>query len=1060
MRLEMLRIWLPESPLLSKLLYHSPGPAYMRFLLLFVSVGLPVLAQVTTGSISGFVQDTANRPIQQAAVTVSDTTRALSKAALTDTSGFYRFDDLPPAVYDLSVSVPGFDIAKTPDVLLGVGSSLRADMHLRVAGRHETVLVQSDVKAVQTESSDLGSVLDRDMIAKLPLNERDFLQLALLTPGVLPPVQDSQLSTRGDFAMHANGGREEFNNFLLDGVDNNDPDVNAYVLQPSVDAIQEFKISTNSQDAEYGRSAGGQVNVITRSGANKFHGFAYEYLRNRDLDARNFFDAPAKPQLIRNQFGAGLGGPLVHNRTFFFTDYDGLRGNQGYSRLATVPTAAERSGNLAGLPPVLNPFTGQYFAGNQIPSALISPIADKILTLYPLPTNNSATGNYLAQPLGNDSLDQYNMRVDHSFNEWNQITVRYSYGSKNLFEPYTENSTTNLPGFGDYVRDRGHNALLNYTRILGPGTTNSLLLGLNRADRTILQQNYRSNVNELWNVDYLPTAPLESGYPALSISGFSSAGDLSSLPIDRHTTTYQFNDNLALIRGNSSLKIGTELRKIELNGTVAELPRGLISFLGELSGSGIGDLLLGLPTYSIESKLTAPQTLRTFQSDFYFQEDWKVRPDLTLNFGIRYEYNTPPTDPTNRMSVLDLSTRQLSQVGSNGTSRSGIQPDYNNFAPRIGFAWSPTNNLVVRGGYGIFYDASMFEVSSALYYNPPYFTISSFFPSTRGLLTLQDPFPSNSGYVPPPSLSTLAPDLRTPYLQDWNINVQRAVQKLGTFSLAYGASKGTKLIRSLDLNQPPPAPGDVDLRRPYQGFSNIFYTETGANSEFQSLQLSLNRRFRAGLSILANYMFSKSIDDTSAFLGTGPDKNFPQNSSNYHAEHAPSSFDIRNYSTVAFVYQLPWKSRWLRDTDFRSIVTARDGQPFTPLLSFDNSNTGNTGGTFGSDRPNVLFSPHLSNSTAQEWFNTAAFALPAPYSFGTAGRNILRGPGLFTWDLETARQFSLSERWSMTFEAQAFNLLNRTNFDLPQLYADQPSFGQIFSAKSPRQVQFSLRLAF
>ncbi len=1039
--------------------FSSWFPMVMRYLALLL-FALPTVAQVTTGSISGFVKDPANQPIAQALVTASDASRSIHKSALTDTSGFYRFDNLPPATYDLSAAARGFDSVTTPGVELEVDVDVRADFHPPVAGRHERVTVESEVGAVQTESSDVGTVLDRAMIQKLPLNERDFLQLALLTPGVLPPVQDSALSTRGDFAMQANGGREEFNNYLLDGIDNNDPDVNTYVLQPSVDAIQEFKIETNSYGAEYGRSAGGQVNVITRSGSNDFHGFAYEYLRNRILDARNFFDGANKPQLIRNQFGGGIGGPLKHGRTFFFADYDGLRGDQGYSRLATVPTVAERNGNLAGLPPALNPFTSQYFPGNQISGSEISPIALKILNLYPLPTNGLATGNYLAQPTGNDALDQYNIRVDHSFNDLNKLVLRYSYGHKNIFEPYTENSVTNLPGSGDYVYDRGHNALVGYTRVLGPGTTNSLLLGFNRAGRTILQQNYQTDVNQLWGVNYLPNNPLQLGYPSISVSGFSAVGDLASLPIDRHTTTYQFNDTLSLVRGNHDLKIGTDLRKIELNGVVDELPRGAISFLGALTGSGIGDLLLGLPTFTIDSQLTAPQTLRTFQSGFYLQDDWKLRPNLTLNLGLRYEYNTPPTDPTNRMTALNVETGQLGQVGTDGISRSGYQPDYINFAPRVGFAWSPAQNWVIRGGYGIFYDASMFEVTSALYYNPPYFSIYTFFPGAQGLLTLRDPFPFSSGYVPPPSLSTLAPDLRTPYLQDWNLNIQRAFDKLGTFSIAYAASKGTRLVRSLDLNQPPPGPGDLQSRRLYQEFSNIFYTETAGNSEYQSFQFSFTRRLRAGFSVLANYMFSKSIDDTSSFLGTFSDKNFPQNSANYRAERGLSSFDIPNYATIALVYELPWRNKWARNIDFRSILTARDGQPFTPVLSFDNSNTGNTGGNFGSDRPNVLFSPALAHPGPQEWFNTSAFAIPAPYTFGDAGRNILRGPGLFTFDIELARQFMLSERWSMTFEAQAFNALNRTNFDLPQLFADQPSFGQIFSAEPPRQLQFALRFGF
>ena len=416
--------------------------------------------------------------------------------------------------------------------------------------------------------------------------------------------------------------------------------------------------------------------------------------------------------------------------------------------------------------------------------------------------------------------------------------------------------------------------------------------------------------------------------------------------------------------GNHGVQVGGELRRIELNGIVDIYARGAISFLGALTGSGLGDLLLGLPTFTLDSQLTAPQTLRTFASDFFIQDDWKVRPNLTFNLGMRYEYNTPPTDPTNRMDVLNLGTGQLNQVGTDGISRSGIRPDYTNFAPRVGFAWNPRKNFVIRGGYGVFYDSGMLVVNSALYYNPPYFTIRVFTPSAASLLTLQDPFPTSAAYTPPASLSTLSPNIVTPNLQDWNFTVQQAFEKVGTFTAAYAGSKGTHLIRSLDLNQPPPGPGLLSSRSPYPNFSNIFYTESGADSEFQSLQLSFPRTLRRGLSVLANYMFSKSMDDTSAFLATPADPNFPQNSHDYHAEHALSSFDEPNYATVAFVYQLPWHNRWLRDTDVRSILTARSGQPFTPLVAADNSNTGNIGGNFGTDRPNVLHAESGKSRTA------------------------------------------------------------------------------------------------
>ncbi len=1022
---------------------------------------IPLWGQVTTGSISGYVLDPAERPIPNAKVVITDVGRSVVHSAVTDMAGFYRIEDLPPALYRPTGTAPGFRLSTARDLQLEVNTQTRVDFHLAIAGQGESVTVIATESIVPTETSDLGMVIDQDRISSLPLNERDFLQLALLTPGVAPPVEGSELSSRGAFAMHANGAREEFNNFLLDGVDNNDQDTNRYVLQPSVDSIQEFKIATNSYSAEYGRNAGAQVNVITRSGSNQLHGFAYEYLRNRVFDATNAFDQGEKAKLIRNQFGAGLGGPVVKDRTFFFVTVDALRGRQGFTQLGTVPTLAERQGDFSGLGgPVIDPFTGQPFANNQIPDKRISPLAAKVLALFPLPNEPGVSGNFFGQPVEQDSNTQFIARLDHHFHSNGELSLRYGYGQKDLFEPFTQNSTE-LPGFGDYVHDKGHNAMINYVRNFGATTINSFTLGMNRAPRQIYQQNYQTDVNKLWGVNYLPTNPRDFGYPSFSIAGFSPVGDVTEIPIDRAETTYQITDTVSMVRGAHGLKFGVDVRKIQQNGILDLLSRGSISFSGALSGFGITDLFLGFPTFALQSQSNNPQTQRTTSYNLFMQDDWKVSRKLTLNLGLRYEYNTPPTDPTNRMSALNLATGQITQVGTKGVSRSGIQSDWNNFGPRFGFAYALSPKTVVRGGYGIFYDAGMLTVNSSMYFNPPYFNIYVFFPSATSLLTLANPFPLSSGFVPPPSLSMMSPDLTTSYIQSWNLNLQHELSAIGTVSVAYAGSKGTKLIRSLDLNQPYPGPGPVNSRSPYPALSNIFYTESGGDSEYQSLQISFDRRLARGLSVLAVYTFSKSMDDTSAFLPTTGDRNFPQNSHNYHAEHALSSFDMPNRAVVAAVYSLPFKSAALRNLQTAFILTAQSGQPFTPILEFDNSNTGNTGGNFGNDRPNVVGNPVLGNPTANMWFNTAAFAIPPQYTFGNAGRNILRGPGLATFDVSLSRKFAITERASLQAQAQAFNLFNRENLDLPDNFADQPNtFGKIFSAKAPRQVQLALRFSF
>jgi len=1036
-------------------------PVY-RATLLLILIRLPgAFGQVTTGSVSGFVLDPARRPIHNAAVTLADSGRSISRHATTDTTGFYRFIETQPAAYSVSASAENFAEVKSELLYVRVDMPMRLDFVLPIAGVQQSVAVAARPTRIQTESPELSVVLDRDKIEHLPLNRRDFLQLALLAPGVLPPVEDSELSTRGSFAMHVNGGREEFNNFLLDGVDNNDQDTNRYVLQPPVDAIQEFKIATNAYSAEYGRNAGGQVNVVTRSGTNDWSGFAYDYLRNRALDARNFFDGKDKPQLIRNQFGLGLAGPAIKNRTFFFGDFDGLRDRQSLSRLATVPTEAERQGDLSALNrSVMDPLTGLPFPNNRIPGARIAVLAPRVLELYPSPNRSGQTGNYLAQPVLKDSQSQFNGRLDHQLGPQDQVTLRYSYGNKDLFEPYAEQST-GVPGFGDFLKDTGQNALVHYQAILSPQKVNSLLLGFNRAGRRLLPENYQVDVNHLWGVEWLPKRAFEFGFPSISVADFSLVGDVTQLPIDRFSTTYQLADTFSLIHRNHGVKLGVEIRHLQLNGIVDVYPRGSISFLGDLTGAGLGDLLLGLPTFGIQAQADNRQTLRTTSINGFVQDDWKARSNLTLNLGVRYEYNAPPTDPTNRMSVFDLKTGRLSQVGTNGIPRSGIKPDWNNLAPRVGFAWTPAPRLVIRAGYGLYYDAGILVTNSALYFNPPYFNVNVFFPSANSLLTLANPFPRSAAFTPPPSLSTLSPDLTTSYVQHWSFGLQHEMSASGVISLEYAASKGTHLIRSRDLNQPPPGPGDVASRVPNPAFGNIFFTETGANSEFQSLQASYSRSMARGLSAWVAYTLSKSIDDTSAFLSTKADKNFPQDSHNYRAERALSSFDVHQRGTAAVVYEFSGRRWWIRNTEFRSIITAQTGQPFTPILLNDNSNTGNTGGSFGSDRPDLLHKPSLSRRSPEEWFDTSAFAVPPRYTFGSAGRNIVRGPGLSIVDASIVRRFPIRERSWILMEAQVFNLMNRANFDLPERYADEPdTFGKIFSAKASRQIQIALRFQF
>jgi hypothetical protein len=1022
------------------------------------------------------VFDPSGRVIRQAQVTLEDQLHSFARTLITDEAGGYSFIGLAPAVYTIRAEAPGFDELKRLDVALEVDSALDLDFHLKVGGPKTQVEVGAPASTLQSETASVGAVIDQDFVATLPLNQRDFLQLAFLAPGVFPPVEGSQLSSNGSYSMEVNGGREESNNFLLDGVDNNDPYISGYVVEPPVDSVQEFKMVTSSYDAEYGRSGAGQINIITRRGTNDFHATAYEYLRNKVLDSRNYFDGAGfiKAPYIRNQFGAGAGGPLRKDKTFFFANTDFFRRREGASQQAVVPTVAERAGNLSALgTTIINPLTGLPMNPAAIP---ISPLSADILKLYPQPNLTGSVNNYLGQPVEPDDRTESSFRGDHQISPHDELTLRYSQGIVNLFQPYPEGVSTTgaVPGFGDYDSDHTHNAMIREQHSFGANAINSAVLGFNRFSRDFLPQNYNENVGQLWGVSWLNLPARDYGYPTISVTGFSQVGDDFAFPNLRHTNTYEAADSFTILHGRNTFSLGADIRKLQLNGHLDELARGSITFSGAITGSPLADLLLGYPTLGIQAQVNNSIRLRSMSYDTYIQDEWKVRQNLVVSLGGRYEFNSPATDPYNDMSELDLKTGQIVQVGTNGVSDSGISPDYKNFAPRVGIAWNIVPNFVLRAGYGDFYDAGMFIIGSTAYFNPPQFVLNVFFPSAAGLLTLNNPFPSNAGYTPPASLSVLSPKIITPYMQQWNLSAEQAIGKRGTLSLSYVGSTGSHLIRVSDLNQPSlsstGSQDNLQSRRPYPQYSAIFDAETEGASNFNALEVHYKGQVAPGVSLWGAYTFSHSLDGQSAFLGDVADPNFPQNSHDVAAEHGPSSFDMRNRFVAAYVVSLPHNNRWTRNTDLQGIVTAESGQPFTPTLSpgDDNSNTGNSGQQAGSDRPNVIGNPNAAvnpvtkarTRTTDQWFNTAAFAVAPPNTFGDAGRNSLIGPDYSSFDLSLSRRFTLHDRTTATFEAQSFNLLNHPSYSLPNPYADQASFGTISSATDPRQLQFALRLAF
>ena len=473
----------------------------------------------------------------------------------------------------------------------------------------------------------------------------------------------------------------------------------------------------------------------------------------------------------------------------------------------------------------------------------------------------------------------------------------------------------------------------------------------------------------------------------------------------------------------------------------------------------MSDLLLGFPTYSIQTVVDNDFRQRAQFWSVFGQDDWTLAPALTLSVGLRYEYNAPVHDADDRFSQFDLSSLQLVDAATSPLGRAGYAADRNNFAPRIGLAWNPRDSLVLRAAYGLYYDVTMLEANSGLYFNPPYFDLKLFFPSQVSLPRLSDPF-SGPGFAPPASVNTLQPDYRTGYAQHWHLGFEHALPGELVARVSYVGSKAAKLLRRRNLNQPPPGEGEVDLRRPTPGFANIVLFESGAASSYHSGVATVERRFGELAGFRAAYTWAKSIDDVSAFLSSSGDQSFPQNSHDFRAERGLSNFDQRHRLALSLQLASPFRQRLLGGWRAYAIATAGSGRPLTPQLAIDNSNTGNTGGIFGTDRPNLTGDPATGLRGPSQFFDAAAFAMPAPLTFGNAGRNVLAGPSFGSLDVAAVRSLRLSEQATVELRLEAFNVTNRANFDLPERTFGQATFGRSLSAGQARQLQLGLRFSF
>jgi hypothetical protein len=1061
----------------------------MKNLRIFLFLLLPIhlqpalsLAQTIGGTIRGHVVTSSGSPCPNVQVTAFHEETGESRQSFSGPDGEFTLSVLPPGPYRLEAEVGGFRKYVGKGISLQLGQNLRVNIHLDLGPPAEEIVVTARQSLVEPDATGLGTVIENRQIVNLPLDGRNFLQLSLLLSGAAPAAQGSPGSVRGEFTVNVNGAREDSNNFILDGAYNNDPKLNTFAINPPVDAIREFEILTSAYDATFGRSGGAQVNVALKSGTNEFHGTVYEFLRNASLDARNFFarTGNAAPRYQRNQFGFSLGGPVRKNQTFFFADYEGRRVREGITQVTNVPTALERAGDFSQsifrLP--VDPYTQRSFENGLIPSERMSPIGMAVAKLYPLPNRAAPGQNYVSSPVLRDRDDRFDIRLDHSLASNSNLVGRYSFSDRDLYEPFSGPNFARIPGFGTNVPRRAHNLMLGEDYIFSSTLINQVRFAFNRVAAGSFQEHMGSSVNRTVGLLELSSNPRDSGLSFVTISGFSPIGDEYNNPQHSVTNVFQITDTTTYSSGKHLVRFGIDFRTLQQNAFRDIQSRGFLTFsdFGQITGNGLADLLLGFITYSGGARIDNPQHLRAKSWNLFVQDSYRVRRNITLLLGVRYEYNSPPVDRYDRANAYDLPTKSLVTVGKGGFPRSGYEEDRNNWAPRIGIAWSPGtgNRSMVRAGYGIYYDQSSLAPGEGLYFNKPYYDFKLYFPLPGLPLTVKNPFPPDYPLSLPGSAFGFDRHLRTPYFQHWNLSLQRQFGTDSLVELAYVGSKGSKILSARDINQPGASPQQPNPR-PVPQFSDIIYMESRGSSSYHSLQSRYQQRLHAAFAALISYTFGKSLDETSTFFSSFGDSNFPQNSANPGAEKGRSNFDVRHRLSAGCSYDLPTGhgERFLAKRGFLStllagwsahgIVTLQSGRPFTVALlpEIDNSNTGIASLGFGAnDRPDRIASGAVRNPGPDRWLDTGAFAFASYGSFGNSGRNILDGPGYQDVSVSMIKDSQIREGVSLQFRAEFFNAFNHANFGLPDIFLGSPTFGRISSAQSPRRIQFGLKLIF
>jgi hypothetical protein len=1043
---------------------------------LFLLAGTAAFSQTTLGTILGRITDRSGATIPNVAVELRDERTSVVTRGATTADGDYVFANVKPGTYELTFRAPGLAEQKISRVVLEVSQTVRHDATLDIAAVSSSVQVTAEHTLVQTDTTSVGGVIESRQISRIPLNGRtNTFGLLALAPGVQSAGTNPRISGSSWIGTNAS----------MDGVTNMEME-NARLsnADPSLESIQEFRVIDSTGSAEYGAGTA-QVIVSSKPGSNEFHGSLFAYNRNRVLTAKNFFATGLpKAPYNRNEFGGSLGGPILRNRLFFFGSYEGLIFRSASTNQSAQPTAALLAGDFSGLAPVIDPTTEAPFPNNQIPAQRINAVAKNLFPFFATPNRAStASGglgtNYLVNVRSIQNNHRYQGRVDYSLDSSNSLFVRYFYVDRyNQVPGITEKTGANFQPLTN------QSLAANYTRVISPALVNVATVGWIRTWDQFLAQNNGIEPSSL--IPGIPKSyPGLGGVPAVSITGFTGLSD--ALGSGDTIPTYQIIDTLTWIKGRHTVKGGFSFLNYKFLSYGNQSPQyGAVSFNGRYTTNAFADFLLG---YAAGSSIPLAPIAVQPQNErygFFIQDDWRITDRLTMNVGMRYDL---PTLYENTMGGMANWYPELNalvvikgdydpaayptlpiipgdKVGIN--TGNYIGNDLRQFAPRIGLAWRPfrSSRLVVRSGYGMYYESMPWKFGSyVLGANPPFSGTRSFEPApgAQPSLLLDNAFPTGSGTIPSGiGITGLTKKYRYPLTHQWNFTLESQVASNMVLRITYLGSERQHSGAVYPMNTPPPGPGAVQPRRPYQPFGNITLFENGQTSNTQQLQLSAQRRFSSGLSFGVEYSWTKTLS------GSLFDQSLPTVPDNRRLDRGNDPQLRQHYMVANYVWELPFGrgKRFLTSMprvlnaivggwETSGILTLASGLPFSVV--FDSTVQG-----WPSSRAEIIGNPSVASPSIAQWFNTAAFALPQPFQYGSSAPNSLFGPGFSNWDVAALKNFRLRESLNLQFRSEFFNVLNHPSFGNPNAnISNTARVGTITgTSNSPRVVQLALRLEF